>query len=58
MLTSVTLQVYLQRLRWSTVLQYNREHLKEEEKKNITYINNNGAPVTTNFPKDYKVFVF
>lgn len=34
MLTSVTLQVYLQRLRGSTVLQYNREHLENKGKKN------------------------
>lgn len=32
-LTSVTLQVYLQRLRGSWVLQYNREHLWKEQKK-------------------------
>lgn len=31
--TSVTLQVYLQRLRGSTVLQYNREHLENEQRR-------------------------
>lgn len=36
-LTSVTLQVYLQRRRGSTVLQYNREHLENKRRKKIRF---------------------